>query len=207
MKKLTLKLFSLSFLLFITACTKDRVADPSTLNTPQSVLYSESFDETSISAPALPAGWTTTPDSGWVNDSTNFSTGYDGASGNRNLVTTNDSLSSNDCVLMSKSISTTGYNKTSVTYGARRSKHFSDNGSSISSFAYSIDNGVNWINLPYTENTNDSNWYLINNTVRITLSDDASNQASLKFRWVAHKVPTPSGTYRIDDFQILGTAM
>lgn len=208
MKNQLLLISTLSLFLF-NSCTKDRVENPSSLNFTQETLYTENFDETTIVSPTLPDGWNAKPNSGWTNDSSasNISTGYAGASGMRNMVVNNDSLTSEYDTLISASYSTLYKKNITVTYGARYSKHFSDNGSSIISFSYSTDNGNSWIKIPYTENTNDSNWYIINAGLRMALPSDAGNVSSLKFRWIAHRVPTPSGSYRIDDFKVLGTTM
>ena len=204
MKKIPALIFVIYSLLFY-SCTKDRVSNPDSLNFPQTVIYSENFDDSTLVTPDLPAGWKASPDSGWQTDSTNFSANYDGASGLRNIVVSNDSLHSGTNKLYSATIATTHYKNITVIYGVRNSKHFPDNGSMISSFAYSIDDGNTWTPLIYTNATNDSNWYLINNSVRILLPENASDQAGIKFRWIADLQPTPSGTYRIDDFQVLGT--
>ena len=206
MKKIKTPTLFLVLLLIIQSCTKDRVPDPTTLNTSQTTIVSENFDETSFISPSLPSGWSASPASGWQSDSSNFSTGYAAASGSRNLVISNDSVTNGDFILISKSFSTVHFGSITVTYSSRCSKHFIDNGSVISSFAYSTDEGTTWKNVPFTENPNDSNWYLINTSVRLSLPA-AANQASVKFRWVAHLKATPSGSYRIDDFQVLGTSM
>ncbi len=204
MKKIIAAASVLFVILSTNSCTKDRVPNPNSLNVAQTTLFNENFDETTIVAPNFPTGWYA---SGWKSDSSNFSANYTGASGVRNLVVSNDPVNTLTDTLYSKSFVTTGFNNIKVIYGVRRSTHFSDNGSSIVSFSYSIDGGVTWIPVSYTEATGDSNWYLVNAGVRIALQTNAANVASIRFRWVAHTNPTPSGTYRIDDFQLLGTAM
>src|SRR5665213_2003057 len=118
------------------SCTKDRVPNPTTLNVAQTTIYNENFDETSIVSPNFPNGWHAS--NGWKNDSSNFSTTYTGASGMRNLDVSNDAVNSFSDTLYSKVFTTTNFNSITVIYGARRSSHFSDNGSSISNFAYSV---------------------------------------------------------------------
>lgn len=202
MKINTISTFFFYFL--IISCTKDRVANPDSLNVPQSIIYSENFD----SVFGLPAGWSVDA-SGWKIDSAaaNVSINYSGASGKNNIEISNPTTGlGGDFNLESKNISTLLFQKITIIYGARKSKHYSDNGSTMI-LSYSIDDGNNWTAIPYSENPNDSQWYLVNNGARISLPANAANQTKIKFRWTAHLVATPSGSYRIDDFQILGTGM
>ncbi len=166
----------------------------------QSVIYSENFD---ASTTALPAGWSTYPAGGWVVDSTNSSFGYTNPSGFNNLVIKNLSPS-NTYYLLSNPISTINYDSISVLWAARLTTHFPDSGSTVQGFDYSIDNGSTWSNLTYYENLNNSAWIIENGEVRIQVPSNAWNQPSVIFRWVVNIVNSPSGTYRIDDFDVQG---
>ena len=88
-------------------------------------------------------------------------------------------------------------------WAARLTKHYMDNGSTIA-LRYSTDGSSNWTDISYTENTNDSNWYLDNAGKPVLLPSDALNKASVMIRFEANIVPNPSGTYRIDDIQLNG---
>jgi hypothetical protein len=196
------------------ACVKDRVPNPSTLNTAQTSIYSNNFDTAAIMPPALPAGWVSAPSAnGWVSDSSaaNASNapaiGYPGGSGGTNLEISNPtSGSGGTCTLTTSSISTLHYQNITLIWAARNSKHFGDNGSTIS-FSYSVDGGNTWEKVLYTENPFDSDWHLDNNGARIALGSDANNQPSVLVRWSANVVATASGSYRIDDFNVFGTSM
>jgi hypothetical protein len=163
-------------------------------------IYTQNFD---ASAASLPTGWYTNNNS-WTTDSSNFSTGYSGASGKWNAEIQNSSPAGYDS-LITNSISTTGYSDITVLWGARNSNHFSDSGSHITGFYWSTDDGATWNNIPYTENGNNSTWSLDNAGAAISLPAAVNNQASLKFLWLAHIVTAPSGTYRIDDFKVAGS--
>jgi len=176
----------------------------------QITIYTQNFDNNGFN---LPTGWTTTFN-GWKMDDTitNRSAGsspwvgtYIGASGLFNCKISNPTLDSNFVKnLTTNSISTTGDTGISVLWGARRSTHFPDSLSTIA-FEFSHDGGTTWINVPYTENPNNSTWYKENDSTRINLPATANNQASLMFRWVATLHRSASGTYRIDDFNVQGT--
>ncbi len=169
----------------------------------QTTIYSQNFDSLALS---LPTGWSTTA-SGWVMDSVtaNRSSGYTGASGMFNCVIKNAATVSGTYTLTTGAISTIGDTGITVSWAARRTTHFSDSSSSIQSFDFSIDGGSTWTNLPYTENAGNSTWAIDNAGARIMLPASANNQASVIFRWVANLHKTPSGTYRIDDFNLEGT--
>ena len=164
----------------------------------QTTIYNENFD---ASQTMLPTGWTTNH---WMVDSSNNSNNTN-ASALNNVVIKNDS-GNGDWFLMTRSISTIGYDSISVIWDARLSAHFLDSGSVITSFDFSKDNGTTWNNLPYTENAalSGSPWLWDNDSIRITLPATANNQSSIMFRWVAHIVFNASGTYRIDDFNVAG---
>lgn len=167
----------------------------------QTSIYRQNFD----SAYALPTGWQAA-DSTWTIDSTNSSTGYPGASGFNNVVIQNVSAKHGYDTLFSNNISTIGYSDITLIWAARNTTHFSDSGSTISGFYWSVDNGTTWTDAPYTENGNTSTWAVDNNGTAIALPAGAANQASLRFAWVAKINNTPSGTYRIDDFNVVGTS-
>jgi Secretion system C-terminal sorting domain len=170
------------------------------LSTAQSSIYTQNFD----SAYALPNGWYAA--NSWNIDSTNSSTGYTGASGLNNVAIQNQSARAGYDTLFSNSISTIGYANIAVIWAARNTTHFSDSGSAITGFYWSADNGNTWNDAAYTENGNNSTWSLDNNGTFINLPAGASNRASVQFAWVAKIVVAPSGTYRIDDFNVLGTS-
>jgi Secretion system C-terminal sorting domain len=170
------------------------------LSTAQSSIYTQNFD----SAYALPNGWHAA--NSWSIDSTNSSTGYTGASGLNNVVIQNQSARAGYDTLFSNNISTIGYSNIAVIWAARNTTHFSDSGSAITGFYWSADNGNTWNDAAYTENGNNSTWSLDNNGTFINLPAGASNRASVQFAWVAKIVVAPSGTYRIDDFNVLGTS-
>ena len=186
-------------------CVKDRVGNPDAIlakDGPRVTIYSENFD----SSLSLPSGWTASPSSGgWKPAATNPSTGYTNASGINNLDISNATGTVGDFSVTSKEIVTTNLKNISVTFAARNSSNFSSTGSSITGFAYSVNGGSTWTDLSYSQNPGDSNWYLVNNSVPITLSSDADNKASVMFRWSAHLESAASGSYRIDDFQVTGT--
>lgn len=168
----------------------------------QTNLYNESFDGNILN---LPTGWNADT-LGWIPDtaSANVSTDYAGASGLENIVIKNATGKSGTFNLISKSISTVGYNTITVLFGARNTTHFSDSGSAISSFDWSTDGGVSWNPITYTNNPNNSTWALVNGGTKISLPSGVEGQANLIFRWVAQLASTSSGTYRIDDFSLEG---
>ena len=168
----------------------------------QTTIYSQNFDSLGLS---LPTGWSSTA-SGWIMDSVtaNRSNGYSGASGLFNCVIKNGAAVSGTYTLTTSAISTIGDTGITVSWAARRTTHFSDSSSSIQSFDFSIDGGTTWTNLPYTENAGNSTWAIDNAGARIMLPVAANNKPSVMFRWVANLHRTPSGTYRIDDFNLEG---
>ena len=167
-------------------------------------IYVQTFN---TAYPNWPAGWSTLPASGgWVMDTStaNASNGYPGASGGAMVEIANPiSGDTATYVLTSAGMSTIGFTNITVIYGARNTTHFSDSGSTISSFQWSSDK-INWNNISYIENANNSKWDLINSGVPMALPAAAAGQDSIWFRWIAYLVPTPSGTYRIDDLNING---
>jgi hypothetical protein len=168
----------------------------------QTSLYSQNFDGSS----SLPAGWYASANS-WFNDTTlgNISTGYHGASGSNNIAIKDTTGRLGLDSLITGAISTVGYDNIAVEWGTRFSKHFADSGSTVSLY-WSVD-GTTWTNVSYVENANNSNWELENDSTPIMLPSGAANQAALWLMWVADIHFTPSGTYRIDDLNITGTAL
>lgn len=171
----------------------------------QDTLYDEKFDSSTVN---LPAGWiaASTDTVGWTLDSVSSNSSNNTyASGLSNVVCKNQNGDATD-TLTSRSVSTIGHDNISVLWDARFSSHFADSGSFIQSFAWTKDNGMTWSNLTYTENTpvSGSPWMWENDSTRIPLPDSASNQAAIKFRWIAHLVFDANGTYRIDDFTVMG---
>ncbi len=165
----------------------------------QTSLTNENFDGVPL---ALPSGWTATTN-GWKVDSSNVSSGYAGASGLQNLAIKN-SFPSGTYAVMTTPVSTMGYSSITVLWGARHTVNFPTPGSSISAFDWSSDGGNTWIPIPYSNNAPNSIWGLVNGGTRIPLPAGASGQTSLMFRWIAIIVTDPNGTYRIDDFNIMG---
>ena len=185
-----------ALLVFFSATTKAQ----------QSTIYNEDFN-THVAGTYMQAGWTTNPvadTSSWHTDSSaaNVSTGYTGASGSWALVVKN-LYPTGVYTLISKPISTIGYNNVTVIWGSRNSTNFPSTGSSIQSVSWSTD-GTNWTNIAYTPNTNNSTWALENAGVPISLPAAAFHASSLQIKWVANIVNGANGTYRIDDFNVSG---
>jgi hypothetical protein len=167
----------------------------------QTVIYSDNFDANGFS---LPAGWYATPGS-WTLDTASGSTGaYTGASGHYNVGVLDVSSRLGADSLISKSISTVGFNMITIEWGNRNSKHFMDSGSTIQAY-YSINNGTSWTPLSYIQDSANSQWGIDNGFIPVALPANASNQASVKFMWLANIHHSPSGTYRLDDVTVSGT--
>ena len=168
----------------------------------QTSIYTQNFD----SSPTLPTGWYASPNSWYVDTTTsNSSTGYTGASGLHNVVIKDTTARTGNDTLLTAAISTIGYKNILVDWGTRFSKHFADAGSTVS-LLWSID-GSTWTPVTYIEDSNNSVWALDNRAVPIALPMGASDQASLQLMWVANIHFTTSGTYRIDDLTVTGTAI
>ncbi len=168
-----------------------------------SVLYSENCDSPS-GALHLPSGWSTIPNDSlsWHGDSSNFSSGYTGASGLYNVVIRNSSPTA-VYALISAPFSTVGYNNISILWGARNSSNFSSSGSSIQDVSWSSD-GTTWNSLTYSGSISNSAWALENAGSPILLPAAAANKAAIKIRWTANIVSNANGTYRLDDFVAAG---
>ena len=167
----------------------------------QTVIYNQNFD----SSPSLPSGWYTSPNSWYIDTTTtNSSSLYTGSSGAHNIAIKDTTARLGADTLITSAISTLGYNGIVFDWGTRFSKHYADSGSTIS-LAWSV-NGTTWNPITYTENTNNSAWALDNAGTPVALPSAANNQASLRLMWVANIHYTPSGSYRIDDLTVSGTA-
>ena len=194
MKKLAYNLIAIAVLFFL-AQSLDA----------QTTCHNQNFDAVIGS---LPTGWTASPSTGgWAADTAaaNISAGYTNASGLQNIVIKNATGFSGDFELTSAPISTLGFHSVSVIWGARNTTHFSDSGSTISAFQFSIDGGNTWNPLTYVQNANNSTWSEVNNGTSIALPVAADNKSAVLFKWTASLFGNPSGTYRIDDFRVLGT--
>ena len=196
MKNFTPKLIALTFFVFVVHTVNAQVT-----------CSNQNFDAV---IGALPTGWSASPaTNGWSSDTAvaNVSSGYSNASGLQNIVIKNTSGVSGTFELTSAPISTLGFHNVSVLWGARNTTHFSDSGSTISAFQYSIDGGNTWSPLTYVQNANNSIWSQVNNGVPIALSAAADNRIAVVFKWTASLQGNASGTYRIDDFLVSGTTV
>jgi len=168
------------------------------------IINAQNFDGTN--APTLPANWSSTLINtiGWrVDSSANISTGYQGASGLKNVVIRN-SDSSGIYTLTSPSFSTLGLSNVSVIWASRVSSNFLASGSVLPTLEYSINAGNTWSSVAYIENAANSVWALVNGATPIVLPANANNAANLKFRWTLTIVNNLNGTYRMDDFLLSG---
>ncbi|MFZ4619338.1 MAG: T9SS type A sorting domain-containing protein [Bacteroidota bacterium] len=166
----------------------------------QTPLYSTNFGTT---ASTFPAGWSTssTGTCTWIITSTSASSTYSGASGSMNATATNgNSLTGTATLTGNPGISTVGYTNITVLYGARRTSTFTNS----VSLEWSTD-GTTWNAVTFTEVANDGTWALANGGTRIALPAGAEGAANLRFRRV-YTVTTGTGTYRMDDFSVQGTA-
>lgn len=164
----------------------------------QTTIYLENFD---ASATNFPTGWATTT-GGWEVSSSNTSSVVSGASGVNSVKIDNADAATGTYSLTTGSLSTVGYTNISVSWLARLTTNFPP--STIDPFLYySTDNGTTWTGVAYTEMSSASTWTLNSG---ITLPAAANNQASVMFQLVANITHATSGTYRIDDFKVTGTA-
>jgi hypothetical protein len=184
----------------------------------QTVIYDQSFN---AAYPNWPTGWSSSSNKGWVMDTSvanesyvwNNTNGYSFASGGAMVDIANpDNGDTGTYTLTSIGISTLGYDSITATFGARLTKHFADSGSVIKSFEWSSYTGGTWGSwnaIPFTQVNNNSNWYVINDSVPMALPTAAAGQDSIKFLWVAFihsntSSGSPSGTFRFDDFIVAG---
>jgi len=166
----------------------------------QDTLFFENFD--SVAVNTLPPNWTATA-AGFSVDSTNFSSGYAGASGLKNVVVRN-TAATGTYFIETPSFSTININNITLSYGVRHTTNFPLSGSTANILDYSIDNGLTWTPITFVQNPSNSIWALINNSLVIQLPVEASNQASLKIRWGANIINNTQGSYRIDDVVVKG---
>ncbi len=168
------------------------------VSTAQTNLYTETFG--SLVSPALPVGWTVTPNTVTWNTVNNAnSSGYPGASGLSNLIGSNNGSATNSATY-DNNLSTVGYSNITVLWGARRTSSFSN----AITFEWSPD-GTTWNPVTYTEVANDATWALVNGGVRIALPSGAAGIANLRLRWTYTQIGG-SGNYRIDDLTVEGTS-
>ncbi len=185
----------------------------------QKVIYDQTFN---AAYPNWPSGWSSSSPNGWVMDtnSTNQSyvwnsssmSGYSWASGGA-MVEISPPVDGDTATytLTSTGISTIGFTNITATFGARITKHFQDSGSVIKYFEWTNYSGgawnAIWTNIPFIQNDSNSNWYVINDSMLMALPAGAAGQDSIRFRWVTYIAPTPSGTYRFDDFIVAGDSV
>lgn len=164
----------------------------------QTTIYLENFD---ASAANLPAGWATTT-GGWEVSSSNTSSVVTGASGVNSVKIDNADAATGTYSLTTSSVSTIGYTNIGISWLARLTTNFPP--SAINPYLYySTDNGATWTGVAYAEMSSASTWTFNSD---ITLPAAANNQASVMFQLVANITHASSGTYRIDDFKVTGTA-
>lgn len=174
----------------------------------QSTIYSTAFEDTASTAPyapVLPKGWMTSDSvNGWVtlNDPGNAGSGYTGASG-KHMLTIKNAAPTGTYTVTSGTINASQYTSLAATWAARNTSKFPTSGSRIKVY-WSKDGGATWDSLHYVEATNNSNWMLVNNGSPVQFPASANNAAKLKMKWVAIIVNNSSGTYRIDDLNIMG---
>lgn len=160
-------------------------------------IYSTNFGTTSGT---FPTGWSTSSGSAaWTIVSTSAST-TPTYSGSMNATATNGSTLASATLTCNPGISTVGYTNITVMYAARRTSTFTN----AVTLEWSTD-GSTWNALTFTEVTNDGNWAWANSGTRITLPAGAEGASNLRFRRVFTQI-SGSGTYRMDDFSVEGTA-
>jgi hypothetical protein len=166
----------------------------------QTSLLSENFDTTPTTT--VPNGWSSVP-IGWNVDSSNFSIGYNAASGMKNIVIRN-TTATGVYQLVTPSFSTVGFSYVGVNWAARNSTNFETSGSNIGLLEYSIDNGISWTPVYFVQNVANSVWGIVNNGLTIPLPSAAAGLTAVKLRLTANIFNALQGTYRIDDFSVLG---
>jgi hypothetical protein len=170
----------------------------------QGVLWQENFD--GVPAGSFPSTWQITNANGnsigWFADSTNFSTGYAGATGLKNAVIKNTSNSTGIYSTTSPSFITTGKSGITVLWASRVSNNFSTSGSTQPTLYYSITLGSSWDSIPYNRNPANSAWSFVNGGTAIQLPSQADNQTSVLLKWEVQIDTAASGTYRIDDVTV-----
>ena len=168
----------------------------------QSIILDENIESTPFES--LPSGWETTFNGnfGFRCDSTNSSTGYNGASGLNNIMIRNSDWSGS-YTLYSPILNTQGLDNISILWASRVSNNFFSTGSQSPILSYTT-NGSDWIPLDYIENENNSLWDWVNLGIPILLPADAANSSYLRFKWEVQILNGTNGTYRMDDFSVTG---
>ena len=153
----------------------------------------------------MPTGWTSNMviSTTWRTDSSNSSNGYTNATGLNNMLIRNTDPSGT-YILTSPDFSTIGYKNILVSWASRVSTNYLTSGSTTPIFEYSIDGGLTWQAITYTENPANSVWVPVNGGLDIALPANTENQMHLQFRWTITIVNNPNGTYRMDDFNLKG---
>lgn len=175
----------------------------------QTRIYSTAFEDSASTAPyapTLPKGWMTSDSvNGWVtlSDPSNAGSGYTGASG-KHMLTIKNAAPTGTYTITSGTIDASQYSSLTATWAARNTSKFPLSGSKIKVY-WSKDDGANWDSLHYVEATNNSTWMLVNGGNPVQFPSAANNASKLKLKWVANIVNSSSGTYRIDDLNIMGT--
>jgi hypothetical protein len=168
----------------------------------QVTVLEEHFDSTPNGA--LPNGWSA--DSGtFAVDSSNFSTGYTGSSGLKNVVIRN-TAPSGVFYLTTPAFSTVDLFDAKLIWGARHSTNFPTPGSRVDTLHYRVGSGP-WQLLPFAQNAANSLWALVNGGLTIPLPSAAINQPAVQIRWQANIVNNAQGSYRIDDVLVQGTGI
>ncbi len=188
-----MKQFFLTFSLFVSLITGNA----------QTLVFSENFDNPAF-LNQLPTGWSGTPDGFFVQNTNPSDTAYTGASGSQNLVVRNDTSSSGTYTVQTPAFNVNGFDLLQITYGVRNSNNFQASGSAISGFEYSLNNGGSWNTISYTNNPTNSTWSLVNNANPISVNLP-SGASTCILRWTANITNSTSGTYRIDDVNVLAS--
>ncbi len=164
----------------------------------ETTIYTTNFGTGGTS---LPTGWSASSGTGtWAISTASASSGYTGASASNNVVVTMGSALATHSLTFNNSLSTVGYQGITVMWGARKTSTCS----TAVSLSWSSD-GSTWNSVSYTEVGTTGSWALSNGGTRITLPAGAEGLSNLQLRWTVTQV-AGSGTYRIDDFNVQGTA-
>ena len=155
----------------------------------QITLYSENFG----TGPTLPTGWVSS--AGWAANNTTapLSTGYTGASGGTQVMTT-----ATGNLTYNNNLSTMGYSNITIIFGANRAAALT-----TSPALQWSSNGTTWNTITYTDVINNTTWALVNGGTAIVLPAGAAGIANLQIRWSRSGMAT--GAYKLDDIKIQGT--
>jgi len=172
----------------------------------QTVIYYQNFG--TATSTTLPAGWSASGPgaANWTLNTSSASSGYTlssgtTASGSGNLAdgATSSTAQPDTVTAGGGIINTVGFSSITVQYAARATATYT----LTPTFQWSSDS-VTWNNISYTNTPATSTWTMINSTP-IALPSGAAGQSNLRFRWYVTRVAT-TGNYRIDDFNVMGTA-